>query len=67
MYTLRGEKRRTVNPVLLIKDTSDDTRTEGSGRIEGATSVEYANEFSDEKSKTDSDWCNKGGLVLFFC
>jgi len=29
----------TINPMFLVKDTSDDARTEGAGRIERTAGV----------------------------
>jgi hypothetical protein len=53
--------RLTVYPVLTIKDACNDTRSEGSGRIQTTAGVVHADEFTDKESETDADGCDEGG------
>lgn len=53
----------TVDPMLTIKHTSDDTGSKGACRVQTSTSVVHTYKFRNEQRKTDADWCNECSYV----
>jgi hypothetical protein len=45
-----------VDPVLFVEYASDDAWSETACRIERATGVVHADEFSNEEREADTDW-----------
>ena len=52
--------------MLGVERRGNDTRPKATRRVQRATGVEHADQFSDEKGQTDADGGDKRGAVLLF-